>query len=499
MLFLFFTLLLLFFRETNCIQCGQNGKCPNSVTEHHKYGYCHNVTNECLCREDRGFVGNATPQWPCQCPPELDIFRDSGEPWCTSLKNGVQYQLDKARNDHIISVEMGMYTELIYPRSAEINFNLINGIPDRYLNYFTNDTKGRVSPVGTFSGLALVVEYYVGSTVTGATRIVNVSFNAVGAYNNTGWVSTNLGFHVMNAAQNQTLRSYILTQMGYDRHNENGIHSADKDILNLNAAVNWVGTLNFSSPALHLQICTVLITLSQCNATRDPLGYFASIPECTAFMGNRTPGDLGDTLFRADTVACSYFHMVFTRADPVNHCPHAGKTGGGKCITTPYIQFYSEVYRKRMELEITAENVEATLNEILLGDRLNLILSGIPQDSPLVTLPLNNMISDIRKRSIEEHMAGNAITPFAKTEAYINAMKANNYALHDSIFLPQAKSLIAAGISPNHPMIAEPLARLAQRLENKRRSGEFYILDMDAFIEGETNSRDASYYFPSHA
>lgn len=484
-MFALFCLFLFFTDTVFSYQCKPNGKCTD-VSAHQKFVYCDALTNECVCRIEQGFVGNATPSSPCDCPPELDVFQDNGLAYCTKLTNGVAYQLEKKMNDHIIATEMGIYNGLIHPQPQITLYNLINGLPDPYLNYFTPDTKGRVSPVGTFYGLALVVEYYGGATYTGATRIVTVGFNSVTAYNYTGTINVDLTFNVMNSNQTAVARIYNLTQSGFDRYTKEGkIWSADKIIHNLDAAVKWVGTLNFSSVALHTQICGVLISLSQCNSTRDPAGYYANMSECIGFMATLAPGSLGDTLFDANTVACRYFHMVFTRVDPVTHCPHAGKIGGGKCIVSSYITYYQQQYKKRVQMEMNTVNMNMALNDILLGDRLNLIVAGIPSDSPLVTLPLDNFHSSLAM-PLDNHHGSHKKDPIAQTKQFIDTMRGNNFALFDSIMLPQIKSLINAGIPADHPMIRGPQERMVKR----KRTTDFFILDPDAMLS-ESLSRDS--------
>ena len=344
-----FILLLLIglFGLTASYPCTKENQC-NAVSINPKYAYCDLLVGECKCFTEQGFVGNATLESKCYCPQELEVFNDGGTRYCTTYQNGVAYLKEKELTDFIIRTEKFMYTKLIHPEPQLTLYDLIHNQYNAYLDLFTNDTKGRVSPVGTFHGLALVVEYYGGATYTGATRIISVKFNSVTAYNYTGTINVDLGFVVMDSNQSQVVRSYPLTQSGFDRYTiGRKIYSADKIIHNLDAAVKWVGTLNFSSPALHQQICFVLLSLSGCNAARDPLGYYHNMSDCTTHMFNRKAGSLGDTIIDADTVACSYFHMVYTRVDPDTHCAHAGKTGGGKCVVIPYINYYLEIQNLR--------------------------------------------------------------------------------------------------------------------------------------------------------
>ena len=83
-----------------------------------------------------------------------------------------------------------------------------------------------------------------------------------------------------------------------------------------------------------------------------------------------------------------------------------------------------------------------------------------------------------------------------KTRIYIETMKADNWALFDSIYLPQAQSLLAAGVPPSDPAIAGPRERMAKR----KRSGEYFITDMQEFIDGQQPvSRDGQTDVPSIA
>jgi hypothetical protein len=452
------------------------GQC-NVVSTNPNYAYCDNATNQCRCQTSQGFVGNATLEQKCFCPSDLDVFNVGGTPYCTSFQNGVNYVLEKKNNDHIIATVSDIYNKIIHPYPQITLYNLVHDLPDPYLDHFTNDTVGRVSPVGTFHGKALVVEYYGGATFTGATRIIKVRLQALTAYNNIGTSNVELHFNVMNSDQTQAVRAYNLTISGADKFRNGQIYTADKIIHNLDAAVTSVGTLNFSSPALHQQICYSLISLNGC-AARDPNGY-ANMSDCIAFMASLKPGNLGDTLFDANTVACRYFHMVFTFADPNTHCPHTGKGGGGKCIVTPYIQYYYEQYlnKKRSEFEMNAASMNNALSNIILQSRLDLISAGIPVDSPLVDLPLRHFMNNLGG---DDH--GHKKNPIEQTKVFVDTMRANNFALYDSIMLPQQASLIKAGISPNHPMITGPRERQSNR---RKRSNDFFVLDPSA-LPGST-------------
>ena len=42
----------------------------------------------------------------------------------------------------------------------------------------------------------------------------------------------------------------------------------------------------------------------------------------------------------SNTTVCRIIHTILTIYDPIHHCSHAGKTGGGKCIDVPYDDYY---------------------------------------------------------------------------------------------------------------------------------------------------------------
>ena len=149
-------------------------------------------------------------------------------------------------------------------------------------------------------------------------------------------------------------------------------------------------------------------------------------------------------------------------------------------MVSSYLTYYQQVYKKRASLEMNAMEMNTALDDILLKGRLGLIAGGLPADSPLVTLPLQKFHADL----LHDH--GHKKDPVAQTKLFIDTMKADNFALFDSIMLPQAKSLVAAGISPNHPIITGPRDRLASR----KRSGHFLVFDPEA-IKGSSLSRDA--------
>jgi len=99
--------------------------------------------------------------------------------------------------------------------------------------------------------------------------------------------------------------------------------------------------------ALIQQVCyTLLMTPGTCsNAALDPTGHYANLTDCIDFMTNDIAYGTWDDA-QANSFVCRQLHTLLTFFDPVTHCPHTGKTGGGKCVDWDYVDYFAESYKK---------------------------------------------------------------------------------------------------------------------------------------------------------
>jgi len=122
-------------------------------------------------------------------------------------------------------------------------------------------------------------------------------------------------------------------------NDNNQIQTLDLDIHNLGKAVNGF----FADQTSEIErVCGILFSVAGCNEADDPLGFYETPEDCIAFLSSVDYGSWDD--LRTNSVACRQFHAVLAIARPQVHCPHAGRTGGGKCINVPYTDYYLQQY-----------------------------------------------------------------------------------------------------------------------------------------------------------
>lgn len=459
--------------------CSRPDQCHPTISDHFLYSNC--TQGFCVCRKELGFFGNATLQSRCECRPPLTVYWLLGEPWCLNYSEAILARETGTRVERARNTGRNLYLGVQYPNPVLITYAMIMNQPHPYFDLFTNDTKGRISPVGTFEGLRLVVEYYIASGYLGTSRTPTLYFNTLMSQDGSSvFENVDIPFDQYNQEQTVILYSYNLTQEGEDKLNEKGrIYSGDKDILNLDAAVRSTGVLNFSDPAIHGYICSLLPVFG-CNQNTDPVGYYHNFTDCMAAFSTWPGGNLGDTLFNGNSTACRYLHFVFVPVDPVLHCSHAGKLGGGKCYDKAYLTYYLHKYRKRfnslnrrkkrydqMSDEQLGQELEIVVNEIMFERRLDLLKAGVPENSPLIQIPLEHFMQTrhvvhTQKRSLDE------------MEGTLQMLKADNYLEWDRIIMKQMDSLLAHGVARDHPMIRDTESRMQER---KKRGQESWIID----------------------
>lgn len=458
--------------------CAGNYSCNPAVSDQYLYSYC--AQGQCQCRKDLGFFGDATNTSRCECKSPLFAYWLNSLPYCINYTEAVSARATSNLIQNAKAVTTNVYLGIRYPQCVYIIYDLMLGNPNPYFDLFTNDTVGRISPVGVFAGIKVLVEYYIAAGYLGTSQVPTIYFNSLFSQDGSStFVNADLPFNQYDQAITHILYSYNLTHEGEDKmrivNGKTQIYSGDKDILNLDAAVASTGVLNFSDPQLHGYICTLLPQFG-CNANTDPLGNYANFSDCMTSLGAMDGGSLGNTLFHGRSVACVYLHFVFVPTDPITHCPHTGKTGGGHCIDRPYITYYLHKYKKRslrgkkryeeMSEEVLMAEFNTLVNEVLFENRLHLLKIGVPESHPLITVPLNQFLAEKK----EEHTR--KISPQELSQG-IDALKGNNFLEWDSIIMRQKDALIKAGVSPNHPMLRDTKKRMASR----KRSELQYIID----------------------
>jgi len=233
-----------------------------------------------------------------------------------------------------------VYTNLIYPTSTEILAGILN-----VTDLFAADVVGRVDPVGTFDSFKLLTEYFYALAANPANFISSVDFIDLFGVGNEVYVRVNVFFQAVNP--NTTL-SFNLTQSGRYIFDDNDlISSADVIIHYLGKRSNPVENrpvYTDQQNELIEEVCyTLMVSPGTCtNPVLDPTGHYANVTDCITFMTEINYGTWDDA--QANSFVCRQLHTLLTYFDPVTHCPHTGKTGGGKCVDWDYPEYFAESY-----------------------------------------------------------------------------------------------------------------------------------------------------------
>jgi len=233
-----------------------------------------------------------------------------------------------------------VYTNLIYPTSTYILAGAMT-----VTDLFANDTRGRVDPVGTFENFKLLTEYFYALAANPDNRITSIDINDLFGQGNEVFVRVNVFFEAVNP---NTSKSFNLTQSGrYLFNDDDLIESVDVVIHYLGKTSNPPEIAGPYSPQqmnLIQGICYTLTTSpGTCsNPALDPEGHYTSITDCMTYFMSIPYGTWDDA--QANSVVCRQLHTILTYFDPVTHCVHTGKTGGGKCVDWPYEAYATEAY-----------------------------------------------------------------------------------------------------------------------------------------------------------
>jgi len=244
------------------------------------------------------------------------------------------------RQDILQAKVRKVYTNLVYPTSVMILAGQVS-----VHDLFANDTRGRVDPVGTFDSFKLLTEYFYALAANPENTITHVDINDIFGQGNEVYVRVNVFFQANNP---NVSKSFNLTQSGrYLFNDDNLIQTVDVTIHYLGKNSNppeIPGPYSAQQTNLIYGICYTLVqSPGTCaDPALDPEGHYADVPSCVAFFMSIPYGSWDDA--ESNTVVCRQLHTILTAFDPVTHCPHTGKTGGGKCVDWPYEAYATESY-----------------------------------------------------------------------------------------------------------------------------------------------------------
>jgi hypothetical protein len=200
---------------------------------------------------------------------------------------------------------------------------------------FAPNVKGRVSPVGDFHDFEGVVEYFYGLIAAGGTKVPQVIFPYL--YQAEG---DRVAVRVDIMLNGTSRPPYNLTETGWFKFNDQDLVEAfDLAILNIGAAID--PPVAGQATTINRVCATLLSTPGNCvPGTYD--GSYANMNDCVTFLQSIPFGSWNRA--NSNTVTCRLLHSILTIFRPQVHCPHSGKTGGGKCVDVPYTSYYNEYF-----------------------------------------------------------------------------------------------------------------------------------------------------------
>lgn len=298
----------------------------------------------CRCLVERGFSGMATTQSKCYCnTPSQVYYKGSGMDkiaYCTIIDKALLYDNEKAMAEYYKAQTLKIYESLAWPTPAFIMQELIQGKRDGIMStIFAHDAKGRVDPMGEFIGYEGIVEYFYGTIWTPLTRAVKVEPVKILTGDRVSNIRIILTLEQYSGITGELERTYNLTQTSTFIFNSQGLVEGVESIIHELAAFgDSLTTPKPSHPAFIQQTCGIVLLSANCTADKDPEGHYASFEDCVAFLSGLEFGTWGN--LRSDTVVCRFYHSVLAIARPQVHCSHSGKTGGHKCTTRDYNDYY---------------------------------------------------------------------------------------------------------------------------------------------------------------
>jgi len=253
---------------------------------------------------------------------------------------------NQTREELLKSKVQFIYNHTIYP----LNVGVLTG-QTSIKDIFDSNVQGRFDPIGSFEGITEVSEYFFAIGATPSPRGISVVYDYLFASKNQVFVKVN----VLVASAQPYNESYDPATQTYDYDYEDplyfnftqqGVYTFnDKDLIQATDLISrpFGRVLDPQTPkrreSVINRLCyNLVVNPAKCNSTTDPQGYYSSFADCVQFMKSIDYGSWD--LVASNSVTCRLFHSILTVTDPVLHCPHTGRTGGGKCIDYPYESYY---------------------------------------------------------------------------------------------------------------------------------------------------------------
>jgi len=312
------------------LNCTADYQC-SPVTSNYNYVSC--VQGTCACKSELGFDGNASSTDPCQCNPDKNVYWDGDVPFCIAFQECATNDEALERTAFLLQQVTRVYESLIFPTPTLILEGEVS-ISD----LFSPLARGRVDPLGTFESPGTLLEYFYALAITPTTTCTAINIKDLFGVGDEVYIRVDVTFE---STAGPVPFPFNLTESGrFTFDDQNRVLSTELIIHNLGKATDPPVA---AQPSFIEAVCGILLVQPACcaSAALDPTGYYTSFDDCINFMTTQIPFGTFDQAF-SNSVSCREIHALLAIFDPVTHCPHAGKTGGGKCVDVPYADYYLE-------------------------------------------------------------------------------------------------------------------------------------------------------------
>ncbi|CAK4032316.1 Hypothetical predicted protein [Lecanosticta acicola] len=205
-----------------------------------------------------------------------------------------------------------IYDLTVYPNNIPV---LLQGGAAVPKGLFSNDSKGRVSPVGNFVGFEDSIEYFFALAPT-------PQGNPAGA--------AVYDAQVVNFVSGCPDVASSLVYLRTGQVNQLGQLNKSAPTSTLSQLASGVDYSNMQVQQAAVQgLCPVI--QQRCTGSNQ---QYTSVQDCGQQLGAKPFGNFDEAW--GDNIACRTIHLILTVVHPEVHCPHVGPTGGGKCSEIDY-------------------------------------------------------------------------------------------------------------------------------------------------------------------
>ncbi|KAK7519987.1 uncharacterized protein IWZ02DRAFT_249403 [Phyllosticta citriasiana] len=261
----------------------------------------------------------------------------------TTLKSSSSWK-KATKEDYVernLKTVQAIYDLTVYPNNVPIATEGVSRVPP---GLFSQNAKGRVTPVGKYTSFTESVQHFVSLAPlppalparTGIYEAEIVSFvsgcpeiAASVVYLRTGYVDPDTAVHTPGP-QDTTLK-----QVAFWRFDEEGaVIRFEAWIPNLALWTSISSGINYNDRTI--QRGTIVQSLcpqiqQRCTGANQ---QYDSVDDCVRRLSSIPFGDFDEVW--ANNVVCRIIQLIPTAASPALNCPFVGPDGGGKCVDINY-------------------------------------------------------------------------------------------------------------------------------------------------------------------